>query len=242
MQGRIMHGMKRYAIYHVPPPGAWADWGAAWLGWDVARGRAVAHPDCAGLHLPLPDLTEAPRRYGFHATLKAPFRPADGTTPQALHEACAALAATTAPVVLDGLRLSRQGGFLALVPEGGPEAASDLAARWVAGLDGFRAPATAAEIARRNPDRLTAHQRRLLERWGYPWIMDQFRFHMTLTGPMLSRDFGRMEGALAGYFEPLLGDPVEISNLALFVEKEPGAPFVVHSLHPMGRVAARKIA
>jgi hypothetical protein len=65
---------------------------------------------------------------------------------------------------------------------------------------------------------------------------------MTLAGPLLHRAFGRMESALAGYFEPLLGDQVEIANLALFVEKEPGAPFVVHSLHPMGRVAARKIA
>lgn len=222
MQGRIMHGMKRYAIYHVPPPGAWADWGAAWLGWDVARGRAVAHPDCTGLHLPLPDLTAAPRRYGFHATLKAPFRPADGTTPQALHEACAALAATTAPVVLDGLRLSRQGGFLALVPEGGPEAASDLAARWVAGLDGFRAPATAAEIARRNPDRLTVHQCRLLERWGYPWVMDQFRFHMTLTGPLSPEQASVVSAALAPVLAPLIPRPMVIGDVCLCGEDSGG--------------------
>lgn len=234
MQGRIMHGMKRYAIYHVPPPGAWADWGAAWLGWDVARGRAVAHPDCAGLHLPLPDLTEAPRRYGFHATLKAPFRLAGGTTPQALHEACTALAAATAPVVLDGLRLSRQGGFLALVPEGGPEAASDLAARWVAGLDGFRAPATAAEIARRNPDRLTAHQRRLLERWGYPWVMDQFRFHMTLTGPLSPEQASVVSAALAPVLAPLIPRPMVIGDVCLCGEDAGGYFRILHRYALMG--------
>jgi hypothetical protein len=72
--------------------------------------------------------------------------------------------------------------------------------------------------------------------------MDEFRFHMALTGPLLPRDSTFIEPALRDYFSPYLTKPVEVANLALFVEEEPGAPLQVHSLHPMGRVAARKIA
>ena len=43
---------KRYAIYWAPEPGEFADQTAAWLGWDAARGCAVAHPDLPGLPRP----------------------------------------------------------------------------------------------------------------------------------------------------------------------------------------------
>jgi hypothetical protein len=63
-----------------------------------------------------------------------------------------------------------------------------------------------------------------------------------LTGPLSATDMPRFELALREYFRPYLKKPVEVANLALFVEAEQGAPFHVHSLHPMGRVAARKTA
>ena len=228
MQGQIMQGMKRYAIYHVPPPGPWADWAAAWLGWDAARGRAVAHPDCAGLPWSVASLTEPPRRYGFHATLKAPFRLAGGRAPQELHSACQAIATTAAPVLLSGLRLTRQGGFLALVPEGDVPALGDLAATWVEGLDGFRAPATASEIARRNPDRLNAHQRGLLDRWGYPWVMDQFRFHMTLTGNLPPEQAVAVHAAIAPVLMPLIPRPLVIADICLCGEDASGNFRILH--------------
>ncbi|MFN7092199.1 MAG: DUF1045 domain-containing protein, partial [Allorhizobium sp.] len=107
---------------------------------------------------------------------------------------------------------------------------------------GFRAPLSEAEIDRRNPERLSAPQFTNLSRWGHPYVMDEFRFHMTLTGPLLARDFPRIEQALKAHFDPALAEPVVIANLALFVETERGAPFTVHSLHPLGRVSSRKIA
>ena len=64
----------RYAIYYLPPAGALADFGARWLGWDVRRGAAAVQLDLPGLR----DATEAPRKYGFHGTLKPPFRLAEG--------------------------------------------------------------------------------------------------------------------------------------------------------------------
>ncbi|MEY8840871.1 DUF1045 domain-containing protein, partial [Cribrihabitans sp. XS_ASV171] len=129
----------RYAVYYVPPEAAeWGRFGTAWLGWDLADGAEVPHPAAAGLDVAA--VTGVPRKYGLHATVKPPFRLAGGSTEGALHEACAALAAQTAPVVLDGLEIARLGRFLALRPVGDETALNALAAWWVRDLDGFRAP------------------------------------------------------------------------------------------------------
>ncbi len=223
-----MEQMTRYAIYYAPPAGAWADWASAWLGWDAATGTARAHPEIDGLPQPVADLTATPRKYGFHATLKPPFRLADGQTPDALDEACAAMAAQIAPVVLDGLRLSRLGGFLALTPEGDVTALAALAARCVTDLDAFRAPPTEAEIARRNPDALNGHQRALLEMWGYPWVMDQFRFHMTLTGNLPEAEAEAVRAVLAPVVVPLVPRPLLLDHICLFGEDAKGRFHILH--------------
>jgi hypothetical protein len=165
-----MTGYDRYAIYYAPPPGALADFAAHWLGWDAATGRAVAHPWVQGLPRDVAELTETPRKYGFHGTIKPPFRLAVGQDAESLHRATADLAARLTPVTLNGLALHRLGGFLALTPEGDASALATLAAEVVTELDAFRAPPDAAEIVRRRPDRLTPRQRALLDRWGYPYV------------------------------------------------------------------------
>lgn len=223
-----MQQMKRYAIYYAPPAGAWADWAATWLGWDAERGREAPHPEIAGLPRRVEDLTATPRAYGFHATLKPPFRLADGQAAVALHRACAAMAAKLSPVGLDGLRLSRLGGFLALTPEGDATALAALAARCVADLDSFRAPPTEAEIARRNPDALNAHQRELLGLWGYPWVMDQFRFHMTLTGDLPEAEAEAVRAVLAPIVAPLLPRPLVIDQICLCGEDADGRFHIQH--------------
>lgn len=178
-----MKDFRRYSIYWLPD-GALGRQGAAWLGWDVAAGRE-APPGAAG---PLPAgldmvaLTAEPRRYGLHATIKAPFRLADGQTRGALIEAARRLAAGLAPVPLTLQPRHMPGGFVALVPQPQPQALTDLAAAIVERLDGFRAPLTDSEIARRRPDRLSDRQRDHLLRWGYPHVMQEFHAHLTLTG------------------------------------------------------------
>ncbi len=96
------------------------------------------------------------------------------------------------------------------------------------------------DIARRNPDKLTSAQIVNLHRWGYPHVFDDFRFHMTLTGRVGAEEGARVETVLRDLFAPVLAQPVTINNIALFVESEKGAPFSVHSLHPLGRVENRK--
>ncbi|WP_045392459.1 DUF1045 domain-containing protein [Falsirhodobacter sp. alg1] len=167
--------MKRYAIYYLPPPGPLATFGAEWLGWDPVRGVRVAQP------MSTDALVAQPRKYGLHATLKAPFR-LDGTQ-QDLEAAVSELARSLSPVWPGELAVSQIGRFLALVPQGDQAGLNDLAAQVVETLDPFRAPLTDGEIARRHPERLSERQRALLDRWGYPFVMEEFRFHITLTGP-----------------------------------------------------------
>jgi putative phosphonate metabolism protein len=207
-------GFARYAVYFTPEPGPLADFGAAWLGWDSATGSARTHPPVKDLPAPVADLTARPRKYGFHGTIKPPFRLAPSADAAGLAAALHAFCARHAPVTLDGLRLARIGGFVALVPEGPADGLVRLAAAAVEALDGFRARPTEAEIARRNPPRLTPRQRTLLERWGYPYTHDEFRFHMTLTGPLGARA-DTVCAALAPVVTPLVPRPFRVDALTL---------------------------
>lgn len=211
---------SRYAIY-VTPDGPLGDQGAAWLGWDAARGRPVPQPEIPGLDLP--KATARPRKYGFHGTIKPPFRLAPGTTPEGLEAALEALCAKAAPVALDGLEVARLGGFLALTPTGAAapqDALSALAAQVVRDLDPFRAPLTGAEIARRRARPLSPTQEANLHRWGYPRVMEEFRFHLTLTGPL--RDARGTLPIVAAHFAPVLPRPFVIDALTLLGEDAEG--------------------
>lgn len=168
----------RFAIYYLPPEGAFAEFGAAWLGWDALAGRPARQPAVPGLD----DITMTPRKYGFHGTLKPPFRLADGTDEDGLKAAVAAMAVACAAARSDALAVSRLGRFLALTPVGDATGIARVAAACVTELDSFRAPPDAAELERRRKARLTDRQEALLMRWGYPYVLEEFRFHMTLTG------------------------------------------------------------
>lgn len=211
---------RRYAVYYTPPPGPLADFGAAWLGWDIARGCAVAQrpADFTGL----PDVTETPRRYGFHATVKPPFALAVGTDADALAAALTDLARSLAPARADGLRLSRIGRFLALTPLGDSSDIDALAAAIVRGLDGFRAPPSDADLARRRAAGLSAVQEAHLLRWGYPYVLDEFRFHMTLSGPLDPATSAQTEAVLAPLLADILPRPFVIDAMTLAGEDADG--------------------
>ncbi len=206
--------MKRYAIYYTPPAGAFADAGAAWLGWDVAQGRVVAQPDPN-----LAAITADPRKYGFHATIKAPFRLAAGADVDDLKTAFTALAARLAPVALTGLNMVLLDGFLALTPAAPTQALQSLAAQIVRDLDLFRAPLNAHERARRRPETLTLRQRELLETYGYPYVLEQFQFHMTLTG---RTDDPSLKHMALSHFDGLIPAPLMINDLCLMGEDDLG--------------------
>lgn len=219
----------RYAVYFTPPPGPLADFGAAWLGWDAAAGRHVPHPEIAGLPAPVSGLTAAPRRYGLHATIVPPFRLAPGQSEAALRDALAAFCATRPAVLLPGgLTIARLSGFLALVPAGAAGAAEALAARAVRTFERCRARPGAGELARRRAGGLSPRQEAQLQRWGYPYVMEQFRFHITLSGPLPRAQADALRAALAPALEPLVPAPFVVGGLALMGEDETGLFHVIH--------------
>lgn len=226
--------MQRYAIYYAPARGSFADFTAKWLGWDAANGQAVGHPAIDGLPLPVAELTETPRKYGFHGTIKPPFHLARGTSLAGLQAAVAALAARRAPVALPGLQLVDLHGFVALTPQGDTAALAALAADVVMSLDPFRAPPSAQEIARRRPDQLSERQRALLADWGYPYVMDQFQFHLTLTGSLTPADSAATLRALRPHLDPLLPRPFMLADLALFGQDGDGMFRILHRYPLLG--------
>ena len=206
----------RFALYYTPPPGPLADFGAAWLGWDLRRGVAVARsaPDCAAV-------TATPGRYGFHATLKAPFALAEGESRRTALARLHDLAAGLAPVILpEGLALRHDFGFLALVSPRPVPALAGLESALMRGMDGLRAPLTARDRARRRPEALTPRQRAHLDRWGYPWVLGDFRFHMTLTGPVA--DPAPVIARLAPLLPADLGAALTIAQVSLVGEDTEG--------------------
>ena len=219
--------MKRYAVYFAPRPGAFADRAAAWLGRDAVNGKALEQPFLPGVPAPQ-GITVDPRRYGFHGTIRAPFRLVEGLDVKGVEAGVAALAARLAPVECDGLRLENLQGFLALTPEGNEAALPDFAAAVVEATEAFRAPLTAAEIARRKPESLSPRQRTLLELWGYPYVMEEFRFHLTLTDCLEADQVDAVALALRDHFAPVLPTPFVIEDLCLFGEDDAG---LFHLLH-----------
>ncbi len=220
-----MEKIKRYAVYYAPEPGPFADAAASWLGWDPATGTQVAQPD---LGLDLAALTADPRKYGFHGTIKPPFRLADGVEFDTLRDAVADTAKRLPAIQMQGLQFLDLEGFLALVPQGDTAALTDLAAEVVAILDPLRAPLSEAEIARRRPNCLSPRQRDLLAEYGYPYVMEEFRFHLTLSGNVTPQDQAALRPLAEAHFANVVPRPFRLSDLCLFGEAEDGRFHLLH--------------
>ncbi|MEW6256422.1 MAG: DUF1045 domain-containing protein [Pseudomonadota bacterium] len=218
----------RYAVYLAPPPDSFLwSFGSSVLGYDAARGEDLAFPELSGFDVEAwRDLTAEPRRYGFHGTLKAPFRLDEGRDEDDLLAAAEALAAQHHSFELAGLAVTALGSFVALVPTLPLPALCDLADSAVVDLDRLRAPLSPPEVARRRPEMLSARQREHLARYGYPYVLEDFRFHMTLTGPLTDdvrpHAFNALTQACAMASAHL---PVEIVDLCIYRQDRPDARF-----------------
>lgn len=219
---------ERFALYYAPAPSS-ALWrhGSIWLGRDAATG-ATLDADIGGLD---PErrhaVTHAARRYGFHATLKAPMALDATLEGKDLDRALAAWAAAHAPVTVGRIVLKPIGGFLALVPERQSEALTAFAGRVVADFDGFRAPLSAEDRARRHASAaLTPRQAELLDRYGYPYVMEEFLFHMTVCDSVEGAVQAEVMAAAERWFAPVLAEEIVLDRISLFHEAEQGAPFL----------------
>lgn len=210
----------RYAIYFAPASDSpWWHEGCRWLGRDPEQ-------RIGGLDATTP-LRDHARRYGFHATLKAPFRLAEGCDEARLLATADLFASHQASLDVPQPAIRLLGDFLALQATGPVPQISALAQRCVGHFDALRAAPTTAELARRRSAPLTVRQQALLQQWGYPYTEDEFRFHMTLSDSLSGVEPAAAQAMIDGarqVFAGAMATPLVVDGIAIFREEEAGAP------------------
>jgi putative phosphonate metabolism protein len=229
-----MPASPRYALFFTPAHASpLGEFGARWLEGDPAEaaamiGGALSPEETARM-------TASPRRYGFHATLKAPFELASDAGASALEELLRAVAHELQPVKGPPLDLSVLGLFVALRPSGAAQDIDRLAAAVVERFDRYRAPLSEEDRRRREAAGLTSTQAALLDRWGYPYVFEEYRFHMTLSDALDPADRRRLIEALGPVVAPLCRDPLVIDAITLMRQPDREARF-----EPVVRVPLRE--
>lgn len=235
----------RYAAYFAPPAGSrWWQAGSSWLGRCAIDERSLPQPPVPGVSADEQRrLTAGPRRYGWHATLRAPFALAAEVDVEAVRARLRDICRGQQPFTLPPLKVALLDGFLALVPDAQPRGvpsgsavdatnavtAIDVVARaCVTGLQALAAPPSSQELQRRRAAGLTRQEQALMLRWGYPFVMERFRFHFSLTGPLVGIPepaVTALQDAATAWFGAL--PSCRFESVALFMQPEGGADFVL---------------
>ncbi|WP_018321216.1 DUF1045 domain-containing protein [Bradyrhizobium sp. WSM2793] len=232
-----MTGFPRYAIYFAAgSDSALSRFGAELLGYDAYTGNELAFPaDALRVAPDWRDVSADPRKYGFHATLKAPMALVSGRTEAELMAACAAFAGRPRPLPVIRPVVDSISGFIAVIPAEPVEALQQLAADCARDFDSFRATLSADDRARRKPEKLSERQRDYLDRWGYPYVMEEFRFHMTLTGRLDAERRGPILEMLRTRFAALGIEKLAIDRIALFRQDDASARFHIIDEWPLAQ-------
>jgi len=222
--------IHRHAAYYAPAQQSrLAQLGAQWLGRCAQSRRVVLQPDfpqCTAEALR--GYTAAATRYGWHATMKAPFALNPGLEMNAIPAAFQTFAQSQTALTLPPLTLRNMGDYLALVPEAPSSALQELAFDCVRALHPLATPLSDTQIAQRRLTPLTPAQDAMLLQWGYPFVGHQFQWHMTLTGSLrklTQREVRGLQDAARDWFSPVLNQPVELDAICWFVEPVAGGDF-----------------
>ena len=236
-----MPSTDRYALYFAPAPDT-AIWlfGIGWLGRDPISGAAIPQPKVPGLSPEqLAAATESPRNYGFHATMKPPFHLAEGTSADALIAEARSFASLHRSFDAPPVSIKRIGRFQAFALTTSSPEMNQLAADCVTHFDRFRAPPSEAELAKRRERGLTDRQEQYLQTWGYPYVMEEFRFHMTMLGS--NRD-ETVHDAVTAYLTPKAAifakEPLRVDAICLYRQENREAPFLLVERFPFSGACA----
>ena len=224
-----MSAFPRYAIYFTPAPdSALYQFGADLLGYDAFSGNDRAFPESVMRYArDWSELTAEPRVYGLHATLKAPFALTPGISEVDLTTACETFAQAPRPIPVITPVVRSIASFIAIVPAQPSSELARFADACVVDFDRFRAPLSRSDRARRNPDVLTPRQVNYLDRWGYPYVREEFRFHMTLTGRVAPERLDDLREMLGTRLTALNFGELQIDRFALFRQEHQNARFRV---------------
>lgn len=220
----------RHAAYFAPAfnSQAW-DLGSQWLGRCARNSTLLEQPKLEKISSELfENLTRTPRLYGWHATLKAPFELNLNLRPEELRAAFKQLAHNTVASFHLPLKLVELGDFLALVPSQPSPDLQKFAERCVRELHSFALPLSESELQRRTRADLTDRQKELLGEWAYPFVMEQFQFHLTLSGSLQHIEQQVKEDlktAAQTWFAPLLEDGLLIDSVTWFTQDQKNGNF-----------------
>ncbi|MEK9952732.1 MAG: DUF1045 domain-containing protein [Curvibacter sp.] len=226
----------RFALYAAPAADhPLHEIAARWLGWDPETGTDWPAEPAAGLSAArIAELTADPRTYGFHGTLKPPFFLAEGCDEGQLIMALERFAAARQPLRLP-LKAAALGSFLALRPIAASADLDQLAADCIRDFDRFRAPPSETELARRRAAGLSKRQEEYLLQWGYPYVLEEFRMHFTLTGRIGDEaERSRLLDHLTALTAPALRKDVVLNEICLFVQADPAAHFRIAGRYKLG--------
>lgn len=225
-----MTASARYAIYYAPDASSdlWR-FGSRVIGYDAATGLDAPYDKPPGYSCTeWQALTGDASKYGFHATLKAPFRLAATSNRDELVDAVAQLAGRLERVAIGPLMVAPIGPYVALVPREPSSALSACVQTIVEDLEPYRTPLTQAERERRKPALLSARQLELLDRYGYPYVAEEFRYHMTLAGPLPDDARGAIIEALDRKYRAIAPkSEIWLDRIAIFEQAAPKSRFRV---------------
>jgi len=212
---------ERYAIYYAPLENSELDiFGKCWLGWDPYKGSQTNKSDFSKL----PDFEKfskfvvAPKQYGFHGTIKAPFRLKDGFTYNDLENQVGEISKQIHSFYLDQLIIKKLGNFIGLIPTNNLKV-NAVSNKFVKELDYLRDELSESEIKKRKPHKLTSNQKQLLFKWGYPYVFNEFKFHLTLTSKLNNVEIDDVFKSLQNILKQVNLNKISFNNICIFGQK-----------------------
>jgi hypothetical protein len=212
---------KRYAIYYVPSENSELDlFGKCWLGWDPYKGVETTKSDLSKLpsFKKFSSLVLTPKQYGFHGTIKAPFKLKNEYTYNDLENKVREISKQIHSFYFDQLIIKKLGNFIGLIPTNNLKV-NAVSNKFVEELDYLRDELSESEIKKRKPHKLTSNQKQMLFKWGYPYVFDEFKFHLTLTSKLNVVEIDDVLRSLQNILKQVNLNKISFNNICIFGQK-----------------------
>ena len=185
-----MKKYSRYAIYYAPPKeSSLEEFGRYWFGWDPLNAKLINNKQRINYlnRFGIKNLKNIDKnvliakKYGFHGTLIPPFKLNKNYSTNKLFKKTDEIAKKFKKFKFYKFKLKKINNFYAFVQNKKNSNINKISNRLVKELFKFRSPLTKKEIDKRNPSKLSKLQLNILHKWGYPYLMSEFKFHMTIA-------------------------------------------------------------
>ncbi len=210
---------SRYAVFYLPPSDSpLADFGAQWFGYDIRTGKF--REPIQTTTFDLKELTKISHRYGLHATLKAPFRLKKKYDLSNLFKRVEKQASKSEPFTYPSMKITQLAGFPALMPKHNRAKMVHLEERLVHKLNKFGKKPDQSTSDRRRKVKLNALEQEYFRLYGYPYVLDHFRFHLTLCDKAERSTRSVISSFLEENYSEVLTSSLEVREIAVVGERK----------------------